>query len=145
MNATIATLALSLCSSLTALAGDLHHQDPEQISCTPKLLRPGGTLTIRLGPNHGREMSIGRRSDQTVFMVVVGSPPANAMQLMTTDELAKSKEVRLPYDIEGTTWDAAARKERIFRRPGEYEVWVSENLETETNAYYCKFKVAGAR
>jgi hypothetical protein len=143
MKATTVLLLLSF--SLSASAGEMHHEDPAQISCTPRLLRPGGTLTIRLGPNHGREMSIGRKSDQTIFMVVVGSPPANSMQLMTTDELAKAKVLRLSYDIEGTTWDAISRRERIFGKRGNYEIWVSENLETETTAYYCKFRVAGTK
>jgi hypothetical protein len=99
----------------------------------------GQSLVLKLGSRHGRELSIVRMTDKATFMLVVGMPPADIFQLMSTEEFSKARRVEVPSSLKATPWVAESRlSELVFSSTGEYRVYVSENLESERGGYWCK-------
>jgi hypothetical protein len=109
------------------------------LSCSPTTLKEGQTLTLKLGPRHGRELMITRMADGTGFMLVVDSPPTDVIQLMSTEEFSKARTVALSTSLKANPWVSESRlSEPVFSNTGEYRIYVSENLESERGGYWCK-------
>jgi len=134
-------LLLWSCTNGVALAQESWLRDESVLSCTPETLRAGQTLTVRLGPNHGRELSVVRQSDGVGFMLVVGSPPPDVLQLMTTEEFARARTLEIQTTLRATPWVAESRlNEVIFSSTGEYRILVSESLVSERGGHWCRVK-----
>jgi len=87
---------------------------------------------------------VSREGDQKPFFLVVGAPPADTPQLMSTDEFSRATLVRIPTDFRTRPWVADMHEQPVFGAPGSYVIRVSENLESERGGYYCKVRFTGA-
>ena len=144
MRASLSAFLLSY-SLLATAAPEEWRDSPRVLSCAPRVLHAGDTLRLSLGPKHGRELSVTRLADGATFMLVIGAPPQDMVQLMTPDEFAKVKSLSIPTSVEATRWDGAEVREPIFTRLGIYEVSVSEVFESERGGFYCRVHYAGAK
>ena len=109
------------------------------LDCSPRTVVPTGTLTLKLGDGHGDELAVRRVSDNAWFFLVVGMPTEGESQLMTTEEFAQAKLVRIHGDFKSTA--APGKPEPVFSRPGKYEIYVSDVLESEIGGHRCSFVV----
>jgi hypothetical protein len=123
-----------------APAHDLWRTDAKVLSCAPKVLRAGGTLSIALGPGHGSEMAIHRHSDNVYFFIVVRQPPVDMVSLMSPEEFAKARRTSLSAASTGYAWVHGLGQEPIFTTSGRYSVKTSETLESERGGYRCTFE-----
>lgn len=61
---------------------------------------------------------------------------------MTPEDFALADRTDVPTSFVGrASADASLRP--IFNRPGSYEAYVSDNLESEQGGYMCSFKYVG--
>lgn len=134
----LAATAIAFISVNCVGADEQWHQDPTVLACSPKVLVSGQVLTLALGPNHGSELAIRRLRDQQQFLLVVGSPPLGHFQLMTPTDFAAARSVEINTDAFATAWAVDASPELVFSEPGEYEIAVSPNLESEAGGYFCR-------
>jgi hypothetical protein len=132
-------LGLSLAASV-ALAGDPWSVNNRVFSCAPSTLRPGSDLQLKLAKVHGRELGVQRLVDNTWFFLVVASPPSGTPQLMSTKAFSAARTVRIPANYRTTNW-GTQQIQTIFSQPGRYELYVSDNLESEDGGYKCKLTV----
>ena len=114
------------------------HHDPNVLACSPTTLSPGQALILTLGRNHGSELAIRRLRDDHWFLLVVGSPPPGHLQLMTPTEFEAANSVEIKSDTVATAWATTAKPELVFSEPGEYEIIVSQNLESEIGGHVCR-------
>lgn len=134
----IAVAALALTSATWVGALEEWRQDPNVLTCSPQVLSSSQALTLTLGPNHGGELGIRRLLDDRLFLLVVGSSPPSHFQLMTTAEFAAADSVEIQPNIVATAWMVDAKPELVFSGPGEYEIVVSPNLESEVGGHFCR-------
>src|SRR6476620_2285398 len=128
-------------ASSPAFAGDPCVVNDRIFSCTPKTLRPGSSLQLSLAKVHGRELGVQRLADNTWFFLVVDSPPAGMRQLMPPQTFSATRTTSIPANYKAPAWDTQ-RVEAIFSKPGNYELYVSDNLESEDGGFKCKISVA---
>jgi len=134
----IAVASLALISIPCVGAPEPWRLDPTVLACSPDVLSSEQTLTLTLGPRHGSELAIRRLRDGRMFLLVVGSPPQGHFQLMTPTEFAVASSVEIKPDTAATAWVVDAKPELVFSEPGEYEIVVSPNLESEVGGYLCR-------
>lgn len=115
--------------------------DKHVLSCSPTTLSSSDTLVLNLGPGHGRELALRRVSDNTWYFLVVGLPGEDEPQLMTPDQFAAAKRVEIPATFQSST--SGGPLEPILNRPGKYEVYVSDILESEVGGHVCGFNYTG--
>jgi hypothetical protein len=141
-------MLLSLAAtSESVFAKDRWLNNDQVLGCSPHTLREGETLTLKLGPNHGKELSVAREHDKTTFLLVVGSPPERFAPIMSTAEFSEAKQVQLSAALEATPWEPPFDKPkvRVFNRTGTYWLFVSNNLESEAPGYRCKVRFVQSR
>ena len=114
-------------------------KDPAQLSCAPKKLRHAGTLTLELGPYHGRELAIRRDSDDTWYFLIISSPPDNVRLLMTPEAFETKKQIQIPASLVTTEW-TTREDVPVFTTNGSYTVFVSVALESDAGGYKCKIR-----
>jgi hypothetical protein len=137
----VAAIAVTLVSVTCVGADEQWRQDPTVLTCTPKVLESGQVLTLTLGANHGSELVIRRLRDRRHFLLVVGSPPPGHFQLMTSKDFAAARMAEISTKTVATAWAVDASPELIFSEPGDYEIAVSPNLESEVVGYFCRVAV----
>ena len=65
-NVAMAALAGFMLAAAPAMADDDDwRNDPKVLTCSPHILKHGGTITLLLGPNHGAEMAVRRAGTRT--------------------------------------------------------------------------------
>ena len=116
--------------------------NPSVLTCSPSILRAPHPLVLSLGPGHGRELAIRRVSDNTWYFLVGHAPPDGEPQLMTPEDFALADRTEVPTSFLGRA-SADTSLGPIFNRPGSYEAYVSDNLESEQGGYMCSFKYVG--
>jgi hypothetical protein len=117
-------------------------QDPAQLACSPSELGPSGTLVLKLGPGHGRELGVRRHSDNIWYFLVVGGPPDNAKVLMTPELFETRRQVDVPASLTTTEW-VTGQEVPVFSGSGTYSIYVSDNLESEAGGYVCTVHYVG--
>jgi hypothetical protein len=110
------------------------------LDCAPRTLSDSAVLTLRLGPGHGKELAIRRASDNAWFFLVVESPPAEMRPLMSPESFNTATSVEIATSYKGMEWRSGSREERIFSSPGTYDVFTSDNLESEIGGARCTVK-----
>lgn len=110
------------------------------LGCTPGTLSGPSVLTLHLGPGHGKELAIRRASDNAWFFLVVESQPAEMRPLMSPEAFNNATRVEIATSYRAMEWRSGSREERIFSSPGAYEVFTSDNLESETGGARCTVK-----
>jgi hypothetical protein len=88
------------------------------------VLKKGEILNISLGPNHGKELAIRRHSDDVWYFLVVGSPPADMVSLMTPSEFSIAKSIKIGPKTTGYKWTCEGGNEISFSEPGMYTIYV---------------------
>ncbi len=116
-------------------------KDSRQLACSPNSLSPTGTLTLELGPDHGRELGVRRHSDNTWYFLVVASHPDNAKVLMTPELFETKAQIKIPASSMTTEW-VTGQEVPIFAASGTYSIYVSDNLESEAGGYVCTIQYA---
>ena len=111
-------------------------KDSRQLACSPSKLHSSGTLTLTLGPDHGRELGVRRHSDNTWYLLVVAGPPDNAKNLMEPEIFEAKKQVSIAASSMTTEW-TTGKEVPIFSTSGIYSIYVSTNLESEAGGYVC--------
>ena len=115
--------------------------DPKVLDCQPKILRPGDTLTLKLGPGHGSELAIKRESDETSFILVVDDPTPQLKLIMTREEFKKTNLVKIRTDITAFAHSMShSGIEKVFSSSGYYEIFISDILESELGGHVCTVK-----
>jgi len=133
---------LALAASQTARADETPwHVSSRALSC-PKAVRAAEPFAITLAPGAGQELAVRRVADGAWFFLVVASPPAEHKNLLEPAELSRSTTVEIPANLRWASWSAGATPEVVFRS-GEYEFYLSDNLESEVGGYRCHLKVTG--
>ena len=115
--------------------------DPRILSCPSSTLSATDKIDLDLGPHHGEELAIRRVSDDTWHFLVVGSPDEAWPQLMSPAEFAKARQVRIPATFQVRSANGSLVP--VLYRSGQYEAYVSDNLESEVGGYVCRFHFVG--
>ena len=116
--------------------------DGHVLACSPSSVAAGGSLVLALGPRHGREMAIRRVADNSWYFLVVAMPDEGEPQLMTPAEFALATSVEIPASFNVRTGEGT--QQSVLSRPGKYEVYVSDILESETGGHVCRFDYTGS-
>lgn len=116
--------------------------DGHVLACSPSSVAAGGSLVLALGPRHGREMAIRRVADNSWYFLVVAMPDEGEPQLMTPAEFALASSVEIPASFNVRTGEGT--QQSVLSRPGKYEVYVSDILESETGGHVCRFDYTGS-
>ena len=115
--------------------------DSRVLACAPSTVSASGTLVLTLGHGHGSELAIRRVSDNSWYFLVVGMPSEGEPQLMPPAEFAAAKRVEIPASFKART--SGGPLESVLNRPGKYEVYVSDILESEVGGHICRLKYTG--
>lgn len=138
-----ASAAFSVYASDPVGEPTLVFEDSKQLQCSPKVLDPDDTLILTLGPMHGSELAITRVADRWPYFLVVRNPPGEMKPLMTPKQFKAATRVEIPVRIEAFPWVKNGKMERLFSKPGKYDVYVSEILESEVGGYSCTVEYRG--
>ena len=114
--------------------------DKNILDCAPRTLSDSGILTLRLGPGHGKELAIRRASDNAWFFLVVKSPPAEMRLLMSPESFNTATRVEIATSYKAMEWRSGSSEEPVFSSSGTYDVFTSDNLESETGGARCTVK-----
>jgi hypothetical protein len=141
-----ASLGAAVAAIVTASSCAYPKQSPHMLSCEPQVLTSADTLTLQFGDRHPAELGI-RAPDQTWFFLVYDHGPglsAGVQPIVDKASFRKLKTMSLPVAAaEGTPWEAGRhRNERIFQMPGEYEVVLTDVLESDAGypRYGCRVR-----
>jgi hypothetical protein len=131
-----ALTAAALVAATTAQADDDDWKNaPKVLACAPRVLKPGGSVTLTLGPRHGAEMAIRRTGSSDWYYLVTGGP--EKQHFMTPQAFAAARRVILNENITG--WGDSGKLEKVFSRPGRYTVYISDKVESEAGGNICSF------
>jgi len=109
--------------------------------CNPTVVGPGDTLVLSKHSSALRELAVLRPGSKVPYFLVVGLPPEHMKPFMSSDQLGATTEVRVRVaELTGLEWSAKASPEPVFTVPGQYEFWLSTNLESEDGAYVCRVR-----
>ena len=142
MRQIIATCFLALAaSSILADEYSPWSESPEALTCPPSVV-DGQPVSVTLAPGLGRELAVRRVADDAWFFLVVASPPKGYPQLMSSEQFDSAVDIELPASLRWIQWAHGAKSEKVFN-PGLYELYISDNLESEVGGFKCRFSVSG--
>lgn len=110
------------------------------LSCSPSVVKVGDSLNLTLAAGHGRELAVRRVSDDSWFFLVVSGSNPDEPQLMPVDAFAASRRVAIPATVISVP-SGKASPEQVFSGSGKYEVYVSDNLESEIGGFMCAVQI----
>jgi hypothetical protein len=118
------------------------------LTCTPRHLFKGDTLTLRLGLPHGSELGIRRESDNKWYYLILRdlSGYDGMKNMMDVATFSTIREVNINTDV--IAFDASISpggNEPIFTASGKYDIYVSTALESEDGGYKCVVDYLGSR
>jgi len=116
----------------------LWYESEKEFSCTPKSISVNGTINIKLGSNHFKELAVYRHSDKSWLFLVVGSPPKQMDSLMKSSSLKKAESLNINQLTTGFRWEKDGFNEKVFLKPGKYTIYNSDILESEYGGYKCE-------
>jgi hypothetical protein len=106
------------------------------LACSPSVAKVGSALNLRLATGHGRELAVRRLADNAWFFLVVSGSSPGEPQLMSVDTFSAARSVTVPATVISIP-SGKQSPERVFSEPGKYEVYVSDNLESEVGGFMC--------
>jgi hypothetical protein len=114
---------------------EAYQRSSPMLSCRPRMLAPGGTLTLRFRFPHPGELAIHAPDGTSLFLIYDRSDalPAQLRPMMDKDAFRKLRELAIPAATAvGSPWvEGRHKNELIFSQPGEYQVELTEILETD--------------
>ncbi|MEY4708634.1 MAG: hypothetical protein RJB58_2357 [Pseudomonadota bacterium] len=108
---------------------------PEVLACSPGVLKPGGSVTLLLGPNHGAELAILRPGGREWYFLVLGDATPEEKPLMTSQALKAARRITLTEATGSRLNDKVGG--RVFSKPGRYVAYNSDKLETDGGGVRC--------
>jgi hypothetical protein len=142
--AAVTLCALELFSGAGASAQQVKPQPSERdrarrvsLTCTPRRLRPGDTLTLDMSVPHGRDLAVLTPDDK--FLWLRSWEPDDRAATSRWYAFEKVKKLRLATS--GARGDGGRGSELIFARAGWYRIRISYNLETDDGTPFNECKV----
>jgi len=133
---------LTLASPLAFADEDTPWSESAEVLACPASVPAGEPVLVTLAPGRGSELALRRVADNAWFFLVVRMPPEGYPQLMTPEQFASAVEVKLTPSLSWVEWAEGAKPESVFS-PGNYELYVSEALESEIGGFRCRFTYGG--
>ena len=140
MGKIVAACVLAIAIAQPAVAENAPWRINKDVLSCPKVVNASQQFLIAVSPGAGRELAVRRVSDNAWFFLVVASPPDSQHNLLSPIELRHGKTVTIPLNLRWPKWTADAKLEPVFQR-GAYELYLSENLESEIGGYKCAIEV----
>ncbi|MFH0802822.1 MAG: hypothetical protein V2A78_10625 [bacterium] len=113
-----------------------------KITCFPKTLYQGDMLTLKMETLHGGYLGI-CTPDGKFFFVVCPHPGDGRNSLVPSEEFTNMSELKIITNVtKAALWEYGHGMELIFTKSGNYEILLSDNLETDdgTPVYKCNVK-----
>ena len=120
----------------------IYIRNESKISCFPTSIEIGESVLVKLGVGHGKELAVRRIGEDVSLFLVVGNAPSEMDSLMSPGEFELLEEFVILPETTGFRWELNGKNEPVFSKPGHYEIYVSESLESETGGYYCEVTVS---
>ncbi|GAB3092324.1 hypothetical protein GCM10027159_06890 [Lysobacter terrae] len=120
-----------ICSTAQAAQVGLRRDRP--LTC-PKEVRSTGTLLIGLGPRHGSELAIVRKSDGARFVLVAKD------KILDMPSPDFKKTVLFQYYVDAEVEATDGIRQKIFNAPGEFQVIVSDDVMADKGGHRCTFR-----
>ena len=126
------TLALSISFSFTACSVTKHpptQGNPSQFTISPNEISTNQAFTITIPDLHPSSMSI--RDPKGTWHVIHNS--GENIFILPQEEYVKARKIEIsPSELTGITWIEGKKVEGlVFSLPGEYLIYMADNLETE--------------
>ena len=104
-----------------------------EMKCSPKVLVPGGLLTLRMPASHGADFGVWNPKGEFQFISYNKASAEEPTSPIDPSTFRTEPEVKLPAAtaVGIPVRDGFEKPELIFQRPGLYRFVVAENLETE--------------
>jgi hypothetical protein len=134
---------LSIASQESEAPETIWFESLKYFNCNPSEISLKDSVSIALGENTFDELAIFRESDNTWLFLVVDGAPEEMNSLMSPTELKSTKVLSLTSETTGFRWESNGYNEKIFKFPGKYTVYNSDNLESEVGGYKCDIVVIG--
>lgn len=141
MRPSVALVAAAFSTAVLVAAADTG----SPLTCMPEALQPGDTLVLSFTAPHPSELAI--RAPGRTWYFLVYEPDSNSPEgfhpIVSKAEFKGLSELKLPVNTaKGSPWKMnRIQNERIFTRPGEYQVYLSEVLESEREAFTCTVRL----
>jgi hypothetical protein len=127
-------LAFILLLSLSFAAHAVRRERP--LTCPKKATFPGALL-IGLGPRHGTELVIIRKSDGAKFVLV----SKDKVLVMPSEDFAKTVLFDFNLEAEWEVADGSGVTQPIFNGAGEYQVVVGNSAASTYDGYKCTVEI----
>jgi hypothetical protein len=107
------------------------------LRCTPSVISPGKTLTLKLSMPHGRELGVWTPHDRFLFIAYDLDEQDNPVQppIPAGDFVQRHSLEVSTLSAKGVDLIKQSSPELIFNEPGTYRFIVSDNLETDDDAH----------
>jgi hypothetical protein len=121
------------------------------LTCEPRKLGWNDTLVLRFAVPHPQELAI-RGPDRMFYFLVyepTASDPSGWKPIVDKAAFKAMSELRLPVaTAQGTPWAVGKKgNERIFSKPGTYEVILTDVLESDAGrpVFRCRVTLSSAK
>jgi TPR repeat protein len=126
-----------------------HIEDRSVMDCGTTPLRPGGSITVKLGADRHEkwgtqlgELAVWRVEgpEPVSFLLVYGDPSHAASMLMTWQSLVRASEISVPANLSAVGWDHMQSKRPVFTQAGRYTLYLTEAIESGAGGYVCEIE-----
>ncbi len=111
--------------------------DQGALKCFPRVFSSNSEITLKLPEEHPRNLAI--QDPAGNFYYVMGDEG-----LVEYNDITSRKEIKLKVnEVKGILWvDGKMEVKNVFEKPGEYTLYMANNLETEPeNTFSIEAKV----
>lgn len=123
------TLFATNTNQVSPNTSDSHNKN--NIRCYPTVLYKGDTLTIKMKIPHGEYLGIINPAGE-MFFVVYPSPEKGKDSLMPSNIFVNLDELKIITNVtRAVPWIAGRGMEIIFSKAGDYQILLSDNLESD--------------
>jgi hypothetical protein len=113
---------------------DTTHSPLEALTCTPKTLHSGDTITLRMRTPHGGYLAV-VQPDGTFYFIVYPQlgDPTRRFSKIPSDTFKKMPLLLLPSDLRAAprVYGRDTLLEPVFSKVGSYQIHLGENLESD--------------
>ena len=119
----------------------IHKKYPEAdqgaLKCFPRVFSSNSEITLKLPQKHPRNLAVEDPAGNFYYVMGDGG-------LVKYNDFVSGREIKLKVnDVKGILWvDGKAEVRNVFEMPGEYTLYMADNLETEPeNTFFMEVKV----
>jgi hypothetical protein len=123
--------------ALAAVGAAEQRGSTPRLNCTPSVMTPDKTLTLRMPVPHGRELGVRTPQGRFLFIAYQFDEQANPIPppVPSADFLRMNSIELSPALARGVAVSQRSPAEPVFTTPGRYQFVLSDNLETEDDAH----------